>query len=162
VKEREYREGEGVAGGEHGLIKKRWQDAAASKLREAQDLRVYTAITLMENFTAALHVLFDEILILREEAIVFPTGAPPRLAYHKQPYHSPVAHRASLSLQIRVWGIGYLSATKITVSTRTCIPSPPPSPLTHTCRLDIALRQDELQAGESEFGQRAHESPTSF
>jgi len=51
------------------------QDTAASKLREAQDLRVYTAITLMENFTAALNVLFDEIRAMREEALVFPTEA---------------------------------------------------------------------------------------
>ena len=73
-----------------GLNQKRWQDAAASKLREAQDLRVYTAITLMENFTDALNVLFDEILILREEAIVFPTGAPlPFVAYHEHPSTAP-------------------------------------------------------------------------
>jgi len=36
-------------------------------------MQLYTAITLMDNFTAALNVLYDEILEIRKEAIDFPT-----------------------------------------------------------------------------------------
>lgn len=50
-------------------------DEAASRSRQAHDLRLFTVITLMENFTAALNVLYDEILLLRSEGLEFPTEA---------------------------------------------------------------------------------------
>jgi hypothetical protein len=51
------------------------QDIAASKTRQAQELRLFTAITLMDNYTSAMNLLYDEILRVRMDALEFPSNS---------------------------------------------------------------------------------------
>ena len=47
---------------------------AASKIRQAQELRLFTAITLIDNYTSAMDLLYDEILRVRKDApLEFPS-----------------------------------------------------------------------------------------
>jgi hypothetical protein len=51
------------------------QDIAASKIRQAQELRLFTAITLMDNYTSTMNLLYDEILRVRKDALEFPSNS---------------------------------------------------------------------------------------
>jgi hypothetical protein len=51
------------------------QDIAASKIRQAKELRLFTAITLMDNYTSAMNLLYDEILRVRKDALEFPSNS---------------------------------------------------------------------------------------